>query len=157
MASVVVVRNEVVKTGREWRGWVRVRLDRLPVCSEGDPASCWLDFLAWPATRTSESYGERESPTLKAIRRRRSQVWWVVGSKPSCLCSSAVVLPVSLGYRTRQWEISSVRETSRGAVFPSVCQLSKHDLVPYTWNVIKHRANVWVFDVAFSHLSQSYA
>ena len=156
MSSVVVVRNEVVEGGREWRGWVGVHFDRLPVRSEVDPASCWLDVLAWIETRTNELYRDFESPMLTLIRRRWSQVWWVVGSKPSCLCSSAVVFPVSSGYCTRKWGISWVHETSCDTVFPSVCQLSKHDLVPYTWNVIKHRVNLWVFDVAFSQMSHSY-
>ena len=43
------------------------------------------------------------------------------------------------------------------SIFPNLGQLSKRYLVPYTWNVIKHRTNVWVFDVAFSHLFYSYA
>ena len=35
MASVVVVSEEVVKGGREWRGWIGMRLDRIPVLSGG--------------------------------------------------------------------------------------------------------------------------
>ena len=35
----MVVRNEVVEGGSEWRGLVGVRLDPLPICSGGDPAS----------------------------------------------------------------------------------------------------------------------
>ena len=64
------MRNEVVEGGREWRGWVGVHFDRLPVRSEVDPASCWLDVLAWIETRTNELYRDFESPMLTLIRRR---------------------------------------------------------------------------------------
>ena len=53
MASVVVVSEEVVKGGREWRGYIGMRLDKLPVHLGGDPAWCWLDVSERPVTRTS--------------------------------------------------------------------------------------------------------
>ena len=53
MASVVVLREEVVEGRREWRGWIGMFLNQLPVCVGGDPALCLLDVLEWPVTRTS--------------------------------------------------------------------------------------------------------
>ena len=73
MASVVVVREDVVEGEREWRVWIWMRLDRLPVRSGGDPALCWLDVSEWLVTITSGSHQEHESPTLKPSRRRQPQ------------------------------------------------------------------------------------
>ena len=40
MVSVVVVSEEVVEGRREWRGWIGMRLDCLPVHLGGNTASC---------------------------------------------------------------------------------------------------------------------
>ena len=59
MASVVVMREEVVEVvegGREWMWWIGMRFDRLPARLGSDPTSCWMDVLDWPVTRTSGSH-----------------------------------------------------------------------------------------------------
>ena len=41
------MREEVVEGVREWREWrgcIRMRLDRIPVFSGGDLESCWMVF-----------------------------------------------------------------------------------------------------------------
>ena len=58
------------KGGREWRGWIGMRLDQLPVSSGGDPASCWMDVSEWPVTITSGLHRKHENPTLRPSQRR---------------------------------------------------------------------------------------
>ena len=70
MASVVVMREEVVNGGREC---IRMPIYRLPACSGGDQEWYWLDVLEWPVTRTSGLHREHEIPTLTSSRSCRSQ------------------------------------------------------------------------------------